>query len=177
MDTQRKAFACARCFCSLAKSTPFLSSITALDKAPASLVAMSHAERRLLEKKVLRRIDLTVLPILLIMYILNYLDRNNIAAARLYGLEEDLNLVGTQYQTSVAILFASYILFQVPSNLLAARVGMPAVYVCVCMAGWGVVSAATAEAQGFGSLVAIRVILGIFEAAFFPGAIYLLTCW
>lgn len=43
-------------------------------------------------------------------------------AARLYGLEKDLGLVGTEYQTSVAILFASYILFQVPSNLMAARV-------------------------------------------------------
>lgn len=59
-----------------------------------------------------KKIDLRLMPMMVLMYIMNYLDRNNIAAARLAGLEEDLRLTSTQYQTSVSILFVGYILMQ-----------------------------------------------------------------
>lgn len=76
---------------------------------------------------------------------------------------EDTGLVGTQYQTVISILFASYILFQVPSNMVAARVSKPGIYLNVCMAGWGIVSAATAAAHNFTGLIIIRLVLGVFE--------------
>lgn len=113
----------------------------------------------------------------MIMYILNYLDRNNIAAARLYGIVQDTGLVGSEYQTVISVLFASYIFFQVPSNIVASKLRYPGIYINVMMAGWGVVSAATAAAKNFHGLVIVRIFLGIFEAAFFPGAVYLLSCW
>lgn len=113
----------------------------------------------------------------MIMYILNYLDRNNIAAARLYGIVKDTGLVGTEYQTVISVLFASYILFQVPSNIIASKFKYPGIYINIMMAGWGIVSAATAAANSFEHLIVIRIILGVFEAAFFPGAVYLLSCW
>jgi len=59
------------------------------------------------------------------MYILNYLDRNNIAAARLAGLEKDLKLHGSQYQTSVSILFVGYLLMQGKLNLTCPQTIMP----------------------------------------------------
>lgn len=67
----------------------------------------------------------------MIMYILNYLDRNNIAAARLYGIVQDTGLVGSEYQTVISVLFASYIFFQVPSNIIASKLKYPGIYINV----------------------------------------------
>jgi hypothetical protein len=59
------------------------------------------------------------------LYILNYLDRQNIAAAKLAGIEKDLGLSLTQYQTCVSILFAGYIAFQIPSNMIMGKIQYP----------------------------------------------------
>jgi hypothetical protein len=68
------------------------------------------------EIRLVRKLDLWIMPTLWLMYWLNYLDRNAIALARLNGLEEDLNLSSSQYQTCVSILFVGYIAGQVPSS-------------------------------------------------------------
>ena len=100
-------------------------------------------------------------------YIMNYLDRNNIAAARLAGLEDELQLHGTQYQTAVSILFVGYLLMQIPSNLFLNKIGKPRIYLPVAMMIWGTISAATAAVQTFGGLIAVRFCLGFIEAAYF----------
>lgn len=66
---------------------------------PTYIQTLDHGERRRAERKLVRKIDIRVLPAVVVMYLMNYLDRNNIAAARLAGLETDLKLHGTQYQT------------------------------------------------------------------------------
>lgn len=66
---------------------------------PPYVKSLSKEEREVVEKALVRKIDIRLIPPIIIMYILNYLDRNNIASARLAGLEADLNLQGTQYQT------------------------------------------------------------------------------
>ena len=81
-------------------------------EAPPLVRDLGHEERARLERALVRKIDLRLLPMIILMYILNYLDRNNIASARLAGLETDLGLVGTQYQTCVSILFVGYLLMQ-----------------------------------------------------------------
>lgn len=63
-------------------------------------------------------------------------DRNAIGAARLAGMEEDLSLVGYEFQTCVTILFVGYILMQVPSNLFLNKIGKPSIYLPTCMAIW-----------------------------------------
>jgi sugar phosphate permease len=68
------------------------------------------------EKKLVRKLDWVILPVLWIMYWFNYLDRNAITVARLDGLEKELNLSSTEYQTCVSILFVGYILGQIPSS-------------------------------------------------------------
>ena len=98
---------------------------------------------------------------------MNYLDRNNIASARLQGLQDELDLTDREYQLCVSILFVGYLLFQVPSNLLLNKIGKPAIYLPFAMIIWGIISAATASAQSFGGLVAIRFMLGFSEAAYF----------
>ncbi|KAL1835788.1 hypothetical protein VTJ49DRAFT_6052 [Mycothermus thermophilus] len=72
---------------------------------PELISKLTAEEREQLEKKLKRKIDLRLLPAVIIMYIMNYIDRNNIAAARLAGLERDLKLTSTEFQTAVSILF------------------------------------------------------------------------
>ena len=114
---------------------------------------------------------------IIIMYIMNYLDRNNIAAARLGGLEEDLNLIGNQYQTAVSILFVGYVLMQIPSNLYLNKVGKPSIYLPTAMVVWGLISGATAAVQNFAGIATVRFFLGFVEAAYFPGCLYYLSTW
>lgn len=108
---------------------------------------------------------------------MNYLDRNNIASARVAGLEADLALTSTQYLTSVSILFVGYILMQIPSNLMLDRIGKPAPYLAIAMTVWGIVSTSTAAVQTYGGLIACRFVLGFVEAAFFPGVLFFLSSW
>ncbi|KAJ5852141.1 uncharacterized protein N7529_011526 [Penicillium soppii] len=144
---------------------------------PACLANLSLEERDWMEKKLVRKIDTRLLIMMVVMYILNYLDRNNIASAKLAGLEKDLNLKGEQYQTSVSILFVGYLLMQVPSNMILNKFGKPSVYLPGCMLAWGIVSSCTAATKSYGGLLACRFILGFVEAAYFPGCLYLLSAW
>jgi MFS family permease len=92
-------------------------------------------------------------------------------------MEEDLGLVGTQFNVAVSILNVGYMLAQLPSNMLLTRV-RPSIYLPLCAAIWSCVSAATAGTQNYGGLIAVRFFLGIVEAPFFPFvAIILLTCF
>ena len=120
---------------------------------PPYVASLSPEERRKVEKALVRKIDLRLIPPIILMYILNYIDRNAIASARLGGLEEELNLKGSEYQTSVSILFVGYILMQVPSNLLMNKLGRPSLYLPIAMMVWGVVSALTAATHNFAGLV------------------------
>lgn len=79
-------------------------------EAPASVAIMTPEEREKAEKALVRKIDFRLLPMIIIMYILNYLDRNNIASARLAGLESDLGLVGNQYLVSYLLNFIDLLL-------------------------------------------------------------------
>ncbi|KAE8147460.1 MFS general substrate transporter [Aspergillus avenaceus] len=146
-------------------------------EAPPYVAGLSPEERERAEKALVRKIDLRLLPMLIIMYILNYLDRNNIASARLAGLPEDLGLQGQQYATCVSILFVGYLLMQIPSNMLLNKIGKPAVYLPTSMMAWGIISTCTAAAQNYAGLVVIRFLLGFVEAAYFPGCLYFLSAW
>ncbi|CZR59831.1 related to nicotinamide mononucleotide permease [Phialocephala subalpina] len=146
-------------------------------QAPELVRNMSPEEREYAEKRLRRKIDARLMPMIVLMYILNYLDRNNIAAAKLAGILTDLNLKGVEFQTSVSILFVGYLLMQVPSNLFLNKIGKPAIYLPACMVVWGIISAATAACQNYAGLIACRFMLGFVEAAYFPGCLYYLSCW
>lgn len=144
---------------------------------PESLMSYSDEEIDEMHKKVTRKVDMRLLPMLVLLYILNYLDRNNIASARLGGLEDDLNLVGNQYQTCISILFVGYILMQIPANMLLNKFKRPSIFITAIMVSWGIVSTCTGAVQSFGGLVAARLVLGFVEAGFFGSALYILSCW
>ncbi|UNI22475.1 hypothetical protein JDV02_008363 [Purpureocillium takamizusanense] len=126
------------------------------------------------EIALVRKLDRWIMPMLWSMYWLNYLDRNAIALARLNDLEEDLGLTGTQYQTCVSILFVGYILGQLPSNMFLTRT-RPSRYMGIMMMLWAVVSGLTAVSRDFVGLLLTRFFLGVTEAPYYPGAVYLLS--
>lgn len=146
-------------------------------EAPPLVKDLTAEDQQRLELALTRKIDIRLLPMIVLMYVMNYLDRNNIAAARLAGLEDELGLSSTQYLTCLSILFVGYLLMQIPSNLFLNKIGKPAWYLPTVMILWGVISAATAGAETYGGLIAIRFFLGFVEAAYFPGCLFFLSSW
>ncbi|KAF2970470.1 hypothetical protein GQX73_g3098 [Xylaria multiplex] len=147
------------------------------DSRPEALQSLTREEVDLLNKKLVRKVDLVILPIIGLLYILNYIDRQNLAAAKLQGILEDLHLSTQQFATAVSILFVGYLPFQIPSNLLITKISRPGLYICTAALIWGAISAVTATVKNYQQLLAVRAILGIVEAVFFPGAIYYLSAW
>lgn len=146
-------------------------------RKPDSLARLSEEEGRRLEQKLVRKLDLTILPAIGILYILNYIDRQNLSAAKLQGIMDDLNMTEQQFATAISILFVGYLPFQVPSNLIITKIPRPGLYICTAVVIWGTISAATAAVQTYTQLLVIRAFLGVVEAVFFPGAIYYLSAW
>lgn len=144
---------------------------------PELLKQYSDEEIDAFHKKITFKIDIRLIPILVLLYILNYLDRNNIASARLGGLEDDLGLKGNQYETCISLLFVGYILMQIPSNMFLNKFKKPSIFIATIMGTWGAVSLCTAAVQGYGGLLAVRVVLGFVEAGFFGSCLYVLSCW
>ncbi|KAJ3525593.1 hypothetical protein NM208_g11573 [Fusarium decemcellulare] len=143
---------------------------------PSRVAELTEAEK-IIEKQLVRRIDWIILPLIITVYLLNWIDRNNYASARLAGLEEDLNLNLTQYQTGLSILFVGYILGQIPSNLLLNWFGRPSWYLGFFTIAWGLVSGLTSLVQNFAGIAVCRFILGFVEAPFFPGVLFYLSKW
>ncbi|CAJ2509102.1 Uu.00g141280.m01.CDS01 [Anthostomella pinea] len=126
------------------------------------------------EKKLLRKLDVHIVPLVMLMYTFSFLDRVNIGNARLYHLERDLGLVGNQFQVAVSILFVTYLLFEVPSNLVLKPL-TPQRYISFIVLAWGIIAMCTGFVQSYGSLIAVRLLLGAVEAGLFPGLTVYLT--
>lgn len=140
------------------------------------------------------------MPTLFVLLILNYLDRNALASARVQGIEKDLNMKGTDFnvsddrstanlgfslqltcaltfdQTAISVLFVGYILGQLPANLILSR-SRPSLFLAGFVALWGAVSATTAAADTYSHLIVIRFFLGFVESPYFPGSLFLLSSW
>jgi MFS family permease len=142
----------------------------------APIEALGIENWQALEKKLVRRLDLTLMPCLWLLYIINYLDRASIAQSRISSLDADLGLEGSQFSTAVSILFVGYVIGQLPSNMILTLV-RPSLYLPCCAIVWSGVSAATAGVKSYEGLVAVRFVLGLVEAPLFPGAMYLMSCW
>lgn len=119
--------------------------------------------------------DWRLIPFLFLCYILAYLDRVNIGFAKLQMLS-DLKLSDAAFATGAGIFFIGYFLFEVPSNVLLKRFGARA-WIARIMISWGLVSSATMFVHNEMTFYAMRVLLGIAEAGFFPGIIFYLTLW
>ncbi|KAJ6015407.1 hypothetical protein N7540_009998 [Penicillium herquei] len=128
-------------------------------------------------KAVLRKVDYRLVPMLSVLYLVSHLDRANIGNAKIAGLADDLGLSGIQYNIALSLFFIPYVLLEVPSNMLLKKFARPSVYLGILIICWGIIMTLTGVVQNFGGLVAVRILLGTFEAGFFPGAVYLCSFW
>ncbi|KAL8775812.1 MAG: hypothetical protein Q9194_003612 [Teloschistes cf. exilis] len=126
------------------------------------------------ERKLVRKLDYHIVPIILLLYLFSFLDRVNIGNARLYGMEEDLGLRGNQYQTAVSILFVTYLLSELPSNLVLKKF-RPSRWISFITTAWGIIATLTGLTQSFAGLIVCRLLLGLVEGGLFPGAAIYLT--
>jgi MFS family permease len=130
---------------------------------------------RSFEDQVYRKISWRVMPIVLIAYIFAFLDRINVGYAQLQ-MKQDLAFSDAVYGLGAGIFFLTYLLFEVPSNLLLEKIGARLTFLRI-MVLWGLTSAATAFVTEPWQFYGIRLLLGVFEAGFFPGIILYLTYW
>lgn len=116
-----------------------------------------------------------LMPLLIIAYILSFLDRTNIALAK-HHLDVDLGISAAAYGLGAGLFFLTYALSEIPSNLIMHKVGAR-FWIARIMITWGLLSAAMAFVQGETSFYVLRLLLGIAEAGLFPGVMLYLTYW
>ncbi|KZV96950.1 MFS general substrate transporter [Exidia glandulosa HHB12029] len=126
--------------------------------------------------RLLRKVDLNVLPIVTLMYLMSFLDRGNIGNAKIAGLPEDLGLSSKQYSIAASMMYVSYVTCEIPSNLLLKKLTPSKWLPTICLL-WGIVTVTTGLVHNYPSLVAVRLLLGFVESGLFPGMAFYLTLW
>jgi len=127
------------------------------------------------QNETLRRVTWRLIPFMMLLYFIAFLDRANVGFAAM-DMNRDLNITKTLFGFGSGAFFIGYFFFELPSNLLLDRFGARK-WIARIMISWGIVSAATALVVGPKSYIAVRILLGVAEAGFFPGMILYLTYW
>ncbi|MGO4304105.1 MFS transporter [Cupriavidus sp. RAF12] len=133
-----------------------------------------NAHRPTLESVTAKAI-VRLVPFLLLMYVLAFLDRANVGFAK-KAFQLDTGISDAMFALGAGVFFLGYALLEVPSNLILHRVGAR-IWMCRIMVTWGMVSAALMFVHGEIAFYVLRFLLGVAEAGFFPGVIYFLTKW
>ncbi len=128
-----------------------------------------------LQRRTILKISWRLLPLIVVSYFIAYVDRTNIAFAAL-TMNKDLGISAYLYGWGAGIFFLGYALFEVPSNMVLAKVGARR-WIARIMFTWGLISGAMAFATGPASFLVLRFLLGVAEAGFFPGIIFYLSTW
>ncbi len=129
----------------------------------------------LVAESAMRKVRWRLIPFLFLLYVIAYLDRVNVGFAAI-DMNRDLGFSAAVYGLGSGIFFLSYTLFEVPSNLILARIGVR-IWIARIMFTWGVIATAMIFITGPASFYVLRFLLGIAEAGFFPGLILYLTHW
>jgi MFS transporter, ACS family, tartrate transporter len=140
---------------------------------PAAILDLAEAPRD--NPELIRRIVRRLIPFLCLLYVVNYLDRTNVAMAKLQMLG-DTGISEYAYGVGAGLFFLGYFLFEVPSNLILEKVGAR-IWLTRIMVTWGLISGAMMFVRGPQSFYALRFLLGLAEAGFFPGIVLYLTYW
>ena len=128
-----------------------------------------------IETRVSRKLMLRIIPFVMLLYFVSFLDRVNVGFAAM-TMNKAIGLSPTAFGLGGGLFFIGYFLFEIPSNLILHKVGAR-IWIAWVMVTWGVVSLASAFVIGPNSFYALRFLLGISEAGFFPGIILYLTLW
>jgi ACS family tartrate transporter-like MFS transporter len=128
-----------------------------------------------LEQQTLRKISWRIVPFIMLLYFVSFIDRVNIGFASL-TMNNDLGFSSAVFGFGAGIFFLGYFLFEVPSNIILDRVGAR-LWIARVMITWGIISVGFAFIKGETSFYALRFLLGVAEAGFFPGIILYLSYW
>ncbi|KAK7472053.1 hypothetical protein VKT23_000164 [Stygiomarasmius scandens] len=143
-------------------------------EVPNQAIPVAEVSEAKLRRRVLWKLDTHILPFLTLLWLANYIDRTNIGNARIAGLEKDLQLHGNQFNTALAVFYASYLVTELPSNWVlkrfTGRFWLPFIMIL-----WGVVTTLTGIVKNFQGLIAIRVFLGFCEGGMLPGLVLYLS--
>jgi MFS transporter, ACS family, tartrate transporter len=127
------------------------------------------------EKRTIKRLYLRLIPFLIISYFINYIDRTNLSFAAL-EMNADIGLSQTAFGLGAGLFFITYVVFEVPSNLILEKVGARR-WIARIMISWGIVSGCMAFIQNDIQFYIVRILLGVAEAGFFPGMLFYLSLW
>ncbi|SPO06214.1 related to allantoate permease [Cephalotrichum gorgonifer] len=136
----------------------------------------TEEERREIDRKLMWKVDLALIPWLTLLYLLSYLDRTNIGNARLADMEIDLGMKTGDYNMALTIFFISYAVFEPLTNALLKRL-TPRIFFTAIIIAWGIVMTLMGLVKNNRGLLAARFFLGVAEAGLFPGVNYYLGCW
>ncbi|PIL34436.1 MFS general substrate transporter [Ganoderma sinense ZZ0214-1] len=134
------------------------------------------------ERRLVRSIDMRIVPASMTIYLLCSLDRSNIGNAKILNsntgdsLLQSLHMTNQQYLVALMIFFVSYTVFETPSNYMLKKF-RPSRWIAFLMFSWGAMTMILGRVKNFGGLIAVRFLLGMFEAGLFPGMVYVLTFW
>jgi MFS family permease len=139
------------------------------DDSPQAASSISSADfNHINEKSLLRKLDWRLLPGVSLLYLVSFLDRSNVANARLDGLVKDLNMTGNEYLTGLTVFFVGYISLEVVWNLILKRIG-PRIWLPSVTIVWGIVTTLQGILVNKVGFFVIRTALGVAEGALFPG--------
>ena len=127
------------------------------------------------EARVVRKLRIRILPFVMLLYFVSFLDRVNVGFAA-FSMNKAIGLTPSVFGFGGGVFFLGYVLFQVPSNLILLRVGAR-VWIARVVVAWGLVSVASAFVFGPVSFCALRFLLGLAESGFFPGTLLYLSLW
>jgi len=125
-------------------------------------------------KKILWKLDCHILPPLALLWLCNFIDRSNVGNARIAGLERDTNLHGNQFNIVLTVFYVTYLLVEIPSNLVMKKV-KPNRWIPFLVFVWGAITTLTGLVHNFAGLIAIRMFLGLCEGGLLPGIILYLS--
>jgi len=134
-------------------------------------------------RRLRKAMDLRILPLCAFMYLLNYLDRGNIGNSKLLNSEtgdslmQQTNMSNLEYAIAVSLFAVAYAVFEVPSNWIMKRYVRPSRWLATLLFCWGILTIGFAGVKNFTQVTVLRFLIGMFEAGFFPGIIYLITFW
>jgi ACS family tartrate transporter-like MFS transporter len=145
------------------------------DKKDNRGLFMSNPIETGLHASTIGRLNLKLIPFLMLLYMVAYIDKSNISVAALQ-MNADLGLTARMYGLGVGLFFLTYILLEVPSSLILTKVGARR-WIARIMITWGIVAAGMCLVQTANQLYVMRLLLGAAEAGFTPGIIYYLSLW
>ncbi|KPI45795.1 putative transporter [Cyphellophora attinorum] len=146
------------------------------EEVPDPDAGLSEEERKKLDRALLWKLDVRLIPWLCLLYLISFLDRTNIGNAKIEGLQQDLKMSNNQYNNTLTIFFISYALSEPLTQILLKKF-RPSIFLPVTMILWGICMTTMGLVHDYGGLLTVRFFLGLTEAGLFPGVNYFLSCW